>query len=399
AAAAGVTPNIALSLSFDGRYDRHPGGDSSAVGTPQLGLVAGARASDRIRIGAALQLSLFGRSAPSIDFQAPALSALGLFAWDASRSTSLAAMFGFKVDDSAHAAPDVARLSPADRLSLGLSDFNALPFGVAAIQRIGLNEVAAELSGEILVGAHAPPLQRSPLRASLVGRVPLTTGLSGELALTLGLSQRPSYVRVEPLIPEEPRFTIRLGLRFAPRFDAPPAAPPPPPMAAALTTDLRGAVSDFEGLPLAGVHVSLSVAGRTYQTTSADDGSFSFDALPRGSAKIETEAAGLEPNSGVLALDGPTQALSLQLAHVAVSAQLRGLIRSFAGTPLAATVHVLPAGSTVDADKDGRFMLELGAGEYEVEIECAGYLTQHRKISVQDNGVTLLNVDLHEAPR
>jgi hypothetical protein len=170
-------------------------------------------------------------------------------------------------------------------------------------------------------------------------------------------------------------------------------------MAAALTTDLRGAVSDFEGLPLAGVHVSLSVAGRTYQTTSADDGSFSFDALPRGSAKIETEAAGLEPNSGVLALDGPTQALSLQLAHVAVSAQLRGLIRSFAGTPLAATVHVLPAGSTVDADKDGRFMLELGAGEYEVEIECAGYLTQHRKISVQDNGVTLLNVDLHEAPR
>jgi uncharacterized membrane protein len=44
-------------------------------------------------------------------------------------------------------------------------------------------------------------------------------------------------------------------------------------------------------------------------------------------------------------------------------------------------------------------MLELQAGEYEVEIECAGYLTQHRKISVQDNGVTLLNVELHEVPR
>jgi hypothetical protein len=401
AAAAGVTPNIALSLAFDGRYDRHPGGDSSAVGTPQLGLVAGAHANDHIRIGAALQLSLFGRDAPSIDFQAPALSALGLFAWDVTHASTLSAMLGFKIDDSAHAAPDVSRLSKADRLALGLSDFNAVPFGIAAIQRIGASELAAEVSGEILVGSHAPQVLRSPLRGSLLGRVPFAAGLSGELLLTLGLSRRPLYARVEPLIPEEPRFTVQLGLRYAPRFDAPlpPPPPAPPPMAAPLTTELRGAISDFDGVPLAGVRVSLTVSDRAYETTSADDGRFGFNALPRGAAKIATEGAGLEPNDDVVQLDGPTQVLSLQLAHRAVSAQLRGLIRSFAGMPLAAQVRVLPAGSTVTADKDGRFMLELGAGEYEVEIECAGYLTQHRKISVQDNGVTLLNVELHEAPR
>jgi hypothetical protein len=72
-------------------------------------------------------------------------------------------------------------------------------------------------------------------------------------------------------------------------------------------------------------------------------------------------------------------------------------VRSFEGTALAASVRVLPAGSGVNADKDGRFVVELRPGDYEVEIECSGYLTQRRKVTVQDNGVTLLNVELHVA--
>jgi hypothetical protein len=41
----------------------------------------------------------------------------------------------------------------------------------------------------------------------------------------------------------------------------------------------------------------------------------------------------------------------------------------------------------------------LPPGVYQVEIACDGYLTQRRKVTVQENGVTVLNVELHEAQR
>jgi hypothetical protein len=398
AAAVGLTPNIAASLGFEGRYDIHPDGDSGAVGTPQLGLVGGVHAADSVRIGAALQLVVPGRSAPSLDFSALALSMCGLAAWDAGQHFTLAGLLGFRFDKSANAAADAERLSNADRLALGLSDFNAVPFGLAAFQRVASIELLAELSGEVLVGADAPDVLHSPLRAALGGRMPILPTLMAELLLELSLSQRSEYARIAPLIPQEPRFTIGLGLRYAPDFGA--AKPPPPaPVVAPERTRLSGEISDPDGVRLAGVRVTVRVAGREYSVSSEDDGSFVLEDLPRGTAQIGIEGAGLLPSTQPVALDRREVVLPLQVARAAVSAQLRGLVRSFTGAALPARVRVLPDAGAVTADKDGRFMLELQAGEYEVEIECAGYLTQHRKISVQDNGVTLLNVELHEVPR
>ena len=49
AAAVGLTPNIAASLGFNGRYDIHPRISAIAARsvTPQLGLVGGVHAADR----------------------------------------------------------------------------------------------------------------------------------------------------------------------------------------------------------------------------------------------------------------------------------------------------------------------------------------------------------------
>jgi hypothetical protein len=396
AAGVGFSSHLALSLAFDGRYDRHPGGDTGAVGTPQLSLVGGLEAGSGLRVGAGLQLLLPGRSAPSLDFSASALSATALAAWTTTHGPTVAGMFGFRLDETAHAAPPLERLSSGDRLALGLSAFNALPFGVAVFQSLGQLDVMGELSGEWLVGKGAPAALRSPLRAALGGRTRLLPSLTGEIMLELSLSRRPSYVHIEALFPVEPRVTVGIGLRYVPDFAsgvvASPSTSTPP-----LRTRLAGPILDPDGARLPGVRVSIRVAGELRTTVSDGSGEYAFDDLPRGLALVTIDGAGVVATSQELALARPDMLLPLQAARAEASAQLRGLVRSFAGAPLPAVVRVAAAGRTVTADKDGRFMLELRTGEYEVEIECAGYLTQRRKIIVQDNGVTLLNVELHAA--
>jgi uncharacterized membrane protein len=109
---------------------------------------------------------------------------------------------------------------------------------------------------------------------------------------------------------------------------------------------------------------------------------------------VQVTAEQLEPLDQALVLDRAEQSISLQLMPRIQGSQLRGLVRSFDGAPLPAQVRLLPEGTSVSADKDGRFVLELEPGSYQVEIECSGYRTQRRNVTVQKNGVTLLNVEL-----
>ena len=388
-------PELALSLSFEGRYDAHPGGDDGAVGQPRLSLFGAHAVSSRLQLGAALSWVAPGERAPSLDLSAPVLTAVALGAYRVASGTVLGLQLGFRLDESRHAAPDLERLTRADRMALGLSDFHALPVGLALVQRLGQLSIAGELSGEFLLGDGAPALLESPLRATVVARLPLAAGLSLELLARLGLSQRPRYSRVTPLIPVEPRVAIAVGLRFASAPDAPqPTAPVMP-----ARSQLRGTVSDADGVQLAAVRVALQMGADTYTVQTEADGTFALHDLPRGAAELRVTGEGLEPALQTLQLDRPEVEVSVRVTRRANATQLRGLVRSFAGTPLPAKVRVLPAGASVSADNDGRFVLELPPGVYQVEIECGGYLTQQRRVSVQENGVTVLNVELHAAPR
>jgi hypothetical protein len=68
-------------------------------------------------------------------------------------------------------------------------------------------------------------------------------------------------------------------------------------------------------------------------------------------------------------------------------------VRSLAGRPLAADVRIEPLGREVHA-ADGRFEIDVAPGTYEVTIVAPGYQTQSRRVQVEENGVTLLDVDL-----
>lgn len=396
AAAVAPLPQLAVSLALDGRYDRHPGGDDGAVGMPRLSVLGTHPISDRLRLGAALSLALPGGNAPSIDFSAPVLTALALASLQVPRGPLLSAQLGFRLDDSADAAPDhLERLTPADRMALGLSAFNAIPIGISALTHVGDVQVAGELSGEFLVGKGAPKLIDSPMRASAIGRMPLARGLLGELLMSLSLSDRPKYTRITPLIPLEPRFTIAFGLRFAPT-PAPVIAAPA--AVAPIVSELRGVVVDDAGSALPAIDVTVQVGARTYTSRTAADGSFVFAGLPRERARVQSRGEGYTDASLEAPLDRALVEVTVHMTR-SQAAQLRGLVRSFAGTPLPALVRVLPAGASVSADRDGRFVLDLAPGVYQVEIACDGYLTQRRKVTVQDNGVTVLNVELHEVQR
>jgi hypothetical protein len=76
--------------------------------------------------------------------------------------------------------------------------------------------------------------------------------------------------------------------------------------------------------------------------------------------------------------------------------QIRGNIRSFKGTPLRAAVVVSPGELHLSTTADGKFSLEVTAGHYSVHLSAPGYKPQTRDVVVDQDGITVLNVELGE---
>jgi hypothetical protein len=78
-------------------------------------------------------------------------------------------------------------------------------------------------------------------------------------------------------------------------------------------------------------------------------------------------------------------------------------VRSLRGSPVDADVVIRPVGSPEEEGQrlvaaGGRFTVEVEPGTYQVVIEAPGFEPQSRRVQVEENGVTLLNVDL-KVPR
>jgi uncharacterized membrane protein len=59
-------------------------------------------------------------------------------------------------------------------------------------------------------------------------------------------------------------------------------------------------------------------------------------------------------------------------------------------------VVVEPGHRTLSSGVDGAFELELPPGRYEVTIEAKGFGTYHRSVTVEANGVLVVNADLQK---
>lgn len=413
--AATLVPNLTFGLLLDGRIDIHPsddmGSDGGAVGEPSLIARYGTWLGEDIVLGGELVVTLPGGTAPSLKLSATTFELRALLALLQLRPVSLHGVLGFRLNNSAHSAPDLNRLRPGDRVSLGLSDRNQLVAGLGAHVALSATLSAfAEATMEPLLGKVA--FGTSPMRLSLGVRHAFTDTWSFEAKTRLALNRRPSIEPDAPLVPIEPRLAVSIGLRYA--FDT--SAPPPSkfvtpdefPAASdrikvpELTAgSIRGVLTDELGEAIAGATVTFGTSdGQFVEATTDDRGRYSFEDVAFGPVSAEAIAERHQPAHWQFEHSSETTGLAAPVTLRATGpvGQLRGLIRSWSSTPLPALVTILStSGEHVaegTANANGRLVLDLPEGTYQVRVSADGFRSQKRRVRIRDRGVTILNVDL-----
>ncbi len=412
-------PWLALSLELKGRLDLHPKDERdtahmSATGDPWLRGRVGFPVSPTVDLGGELGLWLPGNAAPSFSPKATTVDIKALLSWRAEKSPlTLLGSVGMRVDNSANSAPRPLRLRYGDQIALGLSDSHALLIALGlAYAPTPAVRVFGELSAQLLLGSKAPSMLASPLRAAVGARYYVMDHLALELTAIPSLSKRPSTAATAPLVPIEPRFTMMFGLRYdflrtqpaervEARDDEPaPQTAQPEPVPEQLVT-LNGALRDESGRPVPDAKVVMTQEGKSEESVSQVDGTFSFGGLRSGTVKLHAEAPGFQPSDWeVSVMPTLTGVLTHTLVAGSATGSLRCLVRSFGSEPLRAQIVVRDlagrrvAGGTTD--KSGLLELSLAPGQYKVAIDAAGYQSRRSNVTVSPNEVAILNVDLRE---
>lgn len=419
-------PWLDLALRLDGRYDAHnvPGqrGDSGFVGDPRF-FARVERGRDRgLSLGARLGVWLPGRNAPSVERSALSPELMGIASYVPPGSAiALTANLGYRLDRSAHSAPDAAMLSASDRLALGVSAFDQLLVGVAATVGRDSAQGFVEALAHVLVGNAAPGVGASPMFLAAGGRFAVARDVRLEAAIDVSPSRRPDTSPSAPLSPIPPRFAVWFGLSYrfgaaSPSNSSRPATPdaaavvasaPGPLQPAALATasaSLMGRVSSASAQPrtLADLRVAIAAGDQRREVTVDDNGRFTAEGTAGEVLAVSVEAADHLPASATVKLRPGANQLDIALKPRSPGGHIRGLIRSLRGAAVAAQVAIetdTPAGTEGQDSQslraeDGRFEVEVAPGRYRVTISAPGFDVQARRIEVEENGVTLLNVDL-----
>jgi len=392
-------------LQFDGRFDLHQGGPSGSesgwTGTPRLSLRASDAVGPRWAFGGELGLSLPGGDAPSVELSAASLDFRALASFAPAPAVRLHANVGAILDNSAAAVDQPERLSPEDQLALMVSDSSQLWLAVGADGDLGRVNLFGEIEWRALIGEAAPPLGESPLGVSFGARQALGRWQYGVVA-SFSASSRPTMIDPEALFPIQPRVGIEvwLGYRFDFRFPGEPElaapldeVPPPPPPAPQLRVTVVDAVT------------AARVSGAL--VTGFDrTGRITFEAEVWGDdLRVETTTTTVEllvtsrdhqqTRVPVALISGDRQWLRLALAPELPSGELRGQVTNARAPIAGATVRVLGADVELTTDPEGRFAVELPPGRYRVRILARGHRAQLRPIRIEDDGVTILNVELY----
>lgn len=413
--AVAPTSSLEFALRLDGRYDHHTddgtGSHGGLVGDPRLLARFGGPVGNAFRMGAELGAWFPGNNAPSLVFGATTVDLGVLGAYSPEHGPTVALRAGFRLDNSHNAAPEPNRFRFGDRLVLGLSDFNAVPLGLGIAVPVDRTEVLAEVSGDLLIGQGAPPVGESPLRVTAGLRHHVSDALSLQFLAEVSPSGRPTVGPNEPLIPIEPRASVLFGLSYRLPFEKKAAAVGPavpvqpteteaPKPAASKTATLSITVHKADGSPASDAVVTVRVGEFTKKAAPAADGKFTVDGIPEGDGEVEITAEGAETvKKPVRFAGGGSEAVDVALPRAMPQGEVRGLIRSFNGRGLAASIRVEPIGVETKADAQGAFAIDVPPGDYEVVIKAERYKEQRRKVHVDLNGVTILNAEMFEGKK
>lgn len=420
--AIGYAPlaNLAIALSLDGRYDRHQGlamPDDGLVGDPHL-LVRFAAPSGRVAFGGQLGIWLPGKDFPSIAPSATSVDARGLLSIDAGFGL-VTANAGFRYDNSAKSVDKP--LSPADRVSLGVSSFSAALAGLSL--RIPVTErayVELEGSADVFVGTGAPgPILRGGGLFGVAVNDAVSMIAYVEGAKVPGLSYSEVMQKnLVTLVPYEPVITGGLGLQA--RFGGvKPVAQPPSirdtgvhvPVTVDETADVTGTVVDDAGKPVVGAKVTVRLKNHITSAISDDKGTYVVTRMPIGKtvdgktdlddtgAEISVEVANKKPGSVTLTLvKGANIVPRIALDPMLPPGQLRAVIINVATSrPVSgATVTIDPGGVTATSGTDGKFTVDLPPGHYKITVTAHGLAQQQLDVNIDPNGVAIKNIDMHK---
>lgn len=402
---------LAVGLNLDGRYDRHrklsTGRDDSFVLDPRLFGLATYALSETFAVGALVTVwtppgkksfSFVGRAVT------PELRLLASYRLN-SGPLLLAANAGFRLDRSASAIDSPEQYSSADQLALGLSGSNVVPLGFAATYDVGSFSILSEWAWDLHVGESAPRPRSSPMALSFGGRyAPATMPLAFQVIMTTDVSLRPDFNAHTTTIPIEPRWRITAGISFSTRaasdadvIERIPTSPAPTPPAPPTLGKLNGRVVTGADQPIRDAVIKLVTNdGHTLTATTTLDGRFTFDEVPLGDIRVKAEARGYVAAEETTRIADATETkdLTLRLAEALPEGEIRGTIRTFRGQGLPASLTIEPLAKSLTANADGTFAVIVPPGTYEITIQAKGYRSQTRQLTVETEGVTVLNVDL-----
>lgn len=403
---------LSFYLRADGRYDIHPkddqGSDDSLSGMPTLGTRLAFKVAKDWHLGADISAFVPGAGAPSLDFSATSLDSVLLTNYQPSavKGLTLGAQAGFRFDQSAKSVNDKANLRTGDFIALGVNDYNAVMLGLAASYRVRKIEWLGEYTWNLLIGGGAPSAGNSPMHLAGGARYFLTEDAQLEFLVDALLSGRQAVVVGGPLFPIDSRISASVGFRYRLPFDkrAAPAAKkaavapvvvlPPKPVVGVVI----GTISDDRGMPLGNATVEARAGDKPIGTQTTDTfGNYRFDNVPVGHVEIAVAAVRFKKATSALAVTaGVTGRGDFTLEPEQPPAQLRGLVRSFSGRGISASLSIEPSGSQARTESDGRFSIDIAPGAYQVTIEAPGYQPQTRAVVVEEYGVTVLNVELRQ---
>ena len=446
AAAYGVLDMLTVALSFEGYYDRHNGfmsGDLSGcgptcesgwVGAPHL-YVRLSRPVANMKLGAQLDLWVPGDVAPSMKFDATSVEARALASFPLG-PTTLSLDAGFHLDNSANSIDYISSLSVPDRVSFGISNYNAVVAGAHLSYPLQARAwVAAEASFVAFVGG--PPAGMADLRqerwlarAGVVGGIQLAASLRAvvfvEAIKSPGVLGSQALAADIPIIPYEPMIVGGFALAY--HVSARSSAPPPcwdtpagcPTDEQPIYSEVSGTIVDQDGTPVPGATVTVS--GKTYgsqSSTTSEDGTYTIANVkigrrlttqtktgPKTETKLDeagldmrVELAGYELGRSTIASpkQGGVRAPQIAVQKTLPPGQVRGVVRNQRGKPIAgATVSVSPGEHVAQSGADGTFVVDLQPGSYKVKVHAEGFRDQELAVTIDANGVALKEFVLRE---
>ncbi len=427
------TDAITLGLAFDGRFDKHTGfsaeGDDGYVGDPRLIGRFGKR-SGAMTIGGQVSILVPGRDAPSVAFDAITVDARGLLTLAAGPGR-LSFDAGFRLDNSAKSVVDAdgndnrMLLSAEDRVSLGVSDFNAVVGGVHYLMPLAGHKAYLGLEGSIDVflgsddfGHDAPgPILRAGAMGGYHVNDQWTVSAFAIAAKVPGLSYGDAAAGDIVLIPYEPVITG--GVAVTAHFGGPSSEAAGTvtrnkvvaPVAVVEYADVAGTVTDDTGKPVAGAKVTVKLKNNTGTAATDETGAWRIDKLPIGKtvdgktalddtgAEITVEVEGKKPKTTTLTLTKGANAVpSITLDPVLPPGQFKAVVRAAGtGKPLAGiTVTLDPGGATATSDDQGNISLDVQPGTYKATAKGPGFKEQTLDVVIEQSAVVVKQFELRK---